>query len=166
MNAHGSGGSTTRQDRWRRRAPLIGVVVALVVGVFFAVVSWENDDPLAVRVPTTAQPGHRTSGPVNGGPGGLPIGGESGRLSSAIAGSPSAPSTGAAPTISGVPGPDNTGWQHTGVKLQPVACTDGQYLISTDDTVVDGKLIPCSVRVNANHVTISRSKVDNARSEE
>lgn len=59
-----------------------------------------------------------------------------------------------------VPGPDNTGWQHTGVTLSPMECgPDGELVVDTDDTVIDGARIDCDIRIDANDVTISRSLV-------
>ncbi|KOV84951.1 right-handed parallel beta-helix repeat-containing protein [Nocardia sp. NRRL S-836] len=72
---------------------------------------------------------------------------------------PKPPSIPTPPVAGGWPGPGNTGWAHTGVKLAPVACKGGEYLIDKAGTVVDGKQIPCSVRVTANDVKITRSQV-------
>jgi hypothetical protein len=58
------------------------------------------------------------------------------------------------------PGPNNTGWRHTGVHLTQAACgANGELLIDTDGATIDSALIQCNVRVNANNVTISRSLV-------
>ncbi|MEU7475918.1 right-handed parallel beta-helix repeat-containing protein [Lentzea sp. NPDC042327] len=72
---------------------------------------------------------------------------------------PKPPSTPTPPAAGGWPGPDNTGWAHTGVKLAPLPCKGGEYLIDKAGTVIDGKQIPCSVRVTANDVKITRSQV-------
>jgi hypothetical protein len=59
-----------------------------------------------------------------------------------------------------VPGPDNTGWQHTGVRLTPMTCgPDGELVIDTDGATLDSALIRCNVRIDANNVTITRSLV-------
>lgn len=63
------------------------------------------------------------------------------------------------PPAGGWPGPNNTGWAHTGVKLAPLACNGGDYIIDKPGTVIDGKQIPCSIRVTADNVKITRSKV-------
>jgi hypothetical protein len=58
------------------------------------------------------------------------------------------------------PGPNSTGWRHTGVHLTPMTCgPNDEVLISQDNTTIDGALIQCNVRVSANNVTISRSMV-------
>ncbi|ANZ42271.1 hypothetical protein BBK82_46450 [Lentzea guizhouensis] len=72
---------------------------------------------------------------------------------------PKPPSTPTPPVAGGWPGPNNTGWAHTGVKLAALACKGGEYLIDKPGTVVDGKQIPCSVRVTADDVKITRSQV-------
>ncbi|OLR90798.1 hypothetical protein BJP25_29925 [Actinokineospora bangkokensis] len=71
---------------------------------------------------------------------------------------PPAQQPGAAPP-SAQPGPGNTGYRHTGVKLQDVRCDNGEFLVDRPGTVIDGKSIPCSVRVAADNVTISRSLI-------
>ena len=60
-----------------------------------------------------------------------------------------------------VPGPNNTGWQHTGVRLTPAVCgPDGELVIDTDGATLDSALIRCNVRIDADDVTISRSLVE------
>lgn len=59
-----------------------------------------------------------------------------------------------------VPGPNNTGWQHTGVHLAPVTCgPNDELVITTNGAVLDGALIACDVRIDADDVTISRSLI-------
>jgi hypothetical protein len=74
----------------------------------------------------------------------------------------------AAPTITttrrpippSTPSVDNTGWQHTGVQLTPVACgPNNEIVVSENGAVLDGVLIRCNVRIDADNVTISRSMV-------
>lgn len=72
---------------------------------------------------------------------------------------PKPPSTPTPPVAGGWPGPNNTGWAPTGVKLAPLGCNGGEFLIDKPGTVIDGKQIPCSVRVTADNVKITRSKV-------
>lgn len=72
---------------------------------------------------------------------------------------PKPPSTPEPPVAGGWPGAHNTGWAHTGVKLSPLACKGGEYLVDKAGTVIDGKTIPCSVRVTADDVKITRSQV-------
>jgi hypothetical protein len=72
---------------------------------------------------------------------------------------PKPPSTPTPPVAGGWPGPGNTGWAHTGVKLSTLACKNDEYLIDKAGTVIDGKQIPCSVRVTADDVKITRSQV-------
>lgn len=72
---------------------------------------------------------------------------------------PAPPAPPPAPAPSGWPSAANTGYEHTGVALTPAACSGGALVIDTPGTVIDGRSIPCSVRVNANNVTISRSKI-------
>ncbi|MBI1758413.1 MAG: right-handed parallel beta-helix repeat-containing protein [Actinobacteria bacterium] len=63
-------------------------------------------------------------------------------------------------TLAGWPGPDNTGWQHTGVRLTPIGCTAGGELrLDKPGTVITGRDIPCSVYVTASNVTILRSRI-------
>jgi len=58
------------------------------------------------------------------------------------------------------PGPNTTGWRHTGVTLRPLACgPNGELVVDQDGTTLDGDLIDCNVRIDANNVTISRSEV-------
>ena len=63
------------------------------------------------------------------------------------------------PPPSAQPGPHNTGYQHTGVKLTPMNCEKGELVIDKPGTVIDGKSIPCSVRVAADNVRITRSLI-------
>jgi Right handed beta helix region len=78
--------------------------------------------------------------------------------------SPAATPTGAgSPRPGGWPGPANTGWQPTGVTLQPLACNNGDVLqIDQPGTVIDGKDIACGVYVTASGVTVRRSRITTA----
>jgi hypothetical protein len=58
-----------------------------------------------------------------------------------------------------VPGPNSTGWQHTSVTLTPTECVNGELVIDTDGTVLDGAQVDCDIRIDANDVTISRSLI-------
>jgi hypothetical protein len=58
------------------------------------------------------------------------------------------------------PNASNTGWQHTGVTLTPMACpANGVIEIERPGTVIDGADISCEVLVKADDVTIRRSRV-------
>jgi len=54
------------------------------------------------------------------------------------------------------PDASNTGWQHTGVSLTPYT---GPMTINTAGTVIDGKDIRGQLTINADNVTIKRSRI-------
>lgn len=56
----------------------------------------------------------------------------------------------------GFPNDSNTGWQHTGVTLTPMS---GTVTITTDNYVLDSVDISGVLRINANNVTVKRSRV-------
>lgn len=115
----------------------------------------------AVPTPTLGDPATPPSGPpsASGSKVAPPKPSRPGSSASAPAVTPSRPASPPPSRPSGWPGPSNTGWRHTGVTLQPVACSRGEFVIDKPGTVIDGKDIPCSVRVVADGVRITRSKV-------
>lgn len=72
---------------------------------------------------------------------------------------PPSPSRTRPPAPAGFPGPDNTGWRHTGVTLRPFHCTGDVTEITKAGTVIDGMDIGCGLLIRADNVTISRSRV-------
>jgi hypothetical protein len=58
------------------------------------------------------------------------------------------------------PNATNTGWQHTGVTLTPMACPANNLIeIERPGTVIDGADIPCEILIKASDVTIRRSRL-------
>jgi Right handed beta helix region len=70
-----------------------------------------------------------------------------------------APTSSATAPTGNWPSASSTGFQHTGVSLSPFACTGSVTEISTPGTVIDSKAIGCGILINADNVTISRSRV-------
>jgi len=70
----------------------------------------------------------------------------------------SPPAPGPAP-VGGWPGPGNTGWRHTGVRLSGYPCSGGVTEITRAGTVIDGKDVHCGLLIRTDNVTISRSRV-------
>ena len=61
------------------------------------------------------------------------------------------------PPVSGqFPTPETAGWRHTGVTLTTYS---GPCTITEDGTIIDGKDIKCGLRIEANNVTIKRSRI-------
>lgn len=60
------------------------------------------------------------------------------------------------PIPAGFPTPDNTGWKHTGVTLTPV---NGLYTARTPGEVLDAKDFLGGLRIEADNVTVKRSRV-------
>ncbi len=80
---------------------------------------------------------------------------------SGVASVPPTADSGVTPPISsgackGFPDATCTGWQHTGVTLQPYM---GPEVITVDGTVIDGKDVSGILVVEANNVTIKRSRI-------
>src|SRR5262249_40382152 len=68
----------------------------------------------------------------------------------------SSPPTTSQPPPAGFPTPQNTGWQPTGVTLQPYT---GPLTISQDGTTIDSADITGMISVTADNVTITRSRI-------
>jgi hypothetical protein len=70
-----------------------------------------------------------------------------------------APPTGCSshPSACGYPDASNTGYAHTGVKLDPYT---GPMRVTTPGTVIDGKLIKGHLIIDASNVTVKRSRVE------
>lgn len=60
------------------------------------------------------------------------------------------------PHLCGFPDATNTGYAHTGVKLSPYT---GPMTITQPGTVIDSKLITGQLKIDANNVTVKRSKL-------
>lgn len=60
------------------------------------------------------------------------------------------------PIPAGFPSPENTGWKHTGVTLTAV---NGLYIARTAGEVLDSKDFRGGIRIEADNVTVKRSRV-------
>jgi hypothetical protein len=69
---------------------------------------------------------------------------------------PNLPARPPLPIPAGFPTPDNTGWKHTGVTLTPVTSV---YNANTPGEVLDSKDFRGGIKINANNVTVKRSRV-------
>lgn len=69
---------------------------------------------------------------------------------------PVPPPSGGCPAYPAMPNASCTGWQHTGVSLTPYT---GPLTITTPGTVIDGKDVSGTLSIQADNVTITRSRV-------